>query len=388
MAKGNIVLGQMLALIEPVLFDNLATQYQVNKGVRKMTARAHFAVMLFAQLAGLPSLRQIEQATVALTPVQRRCGIRQTPRSTLAEANLRVPWMFYRDLFYSLFATVKDQFPRHTFDVPGKLFSLDSTVIPLCQTLFGWAEYRTRKGGMKLHTQLDHDGYIPSVIRVTAARGHDMPQGRKFRFHPGDTVLFDKGYFDSAWFYQLCNQGVFFVTRIKRNIGFGYEERRHCDRKAGVRRDWIGYLDGDCGVNCPEPLRLIRFVDPETGNDLEFLTNLLDVDALVIADLYRERWQIELFFKWIKQNLKIKTYLGTDMNAVLIQVWIAMIAYLMVRIIEQQAPNQAITAHRLMVFLAVHALMQTPINHAWQESQRTKRKRNMADTTSARKMIC
>jgi len=375
MAQSTTVLAQLLALISSELFDKLATQYRVNKGVRKMTATAHLAVMLFAQFTGLPSLRQIEQATVALTPSQRRCGLIAARRSTLAEANLRIPWMFYHDLFHGLLATVKDRFPRHHFDVPGKLFSLDSTVIPLCQTLFSWAEFRTRKGGMKLHTLLDHDGYIPSVIRVTAAKPHDVVEGRKFRFHAGDTLLFDKGYFDSAWFFQLCNQGVFFVTRIKSNIDFEWTERRKINRKAGIRGDWIGSLGGSCAEQCPAPLRLVRFPDPETGKELEFLTNLLDVEARLVADLYRERWQIELFFKWIKQNLKIKTYLGTDLNAVLVQIWIAMIAYLMARLVQQKAPTGAISAQRLMVFIAVRILMEIPLSHAWQDFQRTKRKR-------------
>ena len=384
MAKGTIVLTRMLALIPPEFFDKLVTQHQVNKGVRKLTANAHLAVMLFAQLAGLPSLRSIEQATAALTATQRRSGLLPTRRSTLAEANLRIPWMFYRDLFLGLLNTMKDRFPRHKFDLPGKLFSLDSTVIPLCLSLHRWAEYTTRKGGMKLHTLLDHDGYIPSVIRVTAARVHDIAEGRKFTFHKGDTLLFDRGYFDSAWFAKLCRQGVFFVTRIKRNIGFEYTERRQVKRKDGIRGDWIGCLTGTCAALCPVPLRLVRFIDPNTGEEFEFLTNLLDVDARVITDLYRQRWQIESFFKWIKQNLKIKTYLGTDQNAVLVQIWIAMIAYLLVRMVQRNAPKKAITTHGLMIFIAVNILIEIPLCYAWQGFQRTKRKRNQRKKSQPR----
>jgi hypothetical protein len=375
MAQGTTVLSQMLAQIPREFFDKLATQYRADKGVRKMTARAHFAVMLFAQFAGLPSLRKIEQATVALTPLQRRSGLIPARRSTLAEANLRIPWTLYRDIFFGLLTTVKHLFPRHKFDLPGKLFSLDSTVVSLCLSLCPWAEYKTRKGGIKLHTLLNHDGYIPSVIRVTPAKVHDIVEGRKITVHKGDTLLFDKGYFDSAWFFKLCQQSVFFVTRIKDNIGFEYTERCKVNRTEGIIRDWTGYLGGSCGEQCPVPLRLVRFIDPETGKDLEFLTNLLDVDARMIADLYRERWQIELFFKWIKQNLKIKTYLGTDINAVLVQIWIAMIAYLMARLIQQKAPGKVISTHCLMIFIATRALIDIPITHAWQGFQRTKRKR-------------
>ena len=375
MAKVTTVLGQMLNLIPGVLFDNIAKQYQVNKGVRTMTVTAHLAVMLFAQFAGLPSLRRIEQATVALTPMQRQSGLIPARRSTLAEANLRIPWTFYQDLFFGLLATVKDQFPRHKFDLPGKLFSLDSTIIPLCLSLCRWAEFKTRKGGMKLHTLLDHDGYIPTIIRVTAAKVHDIVEGRKFTFNKGDTLLFDRGYFDSAWFFKLCKQGVFFVTRIKDNIGFEWTENRKVDRKAGIRADLVGYLTGKCAELCPLPLRLVHFIDPETGTELEFLTNLLEVDARMIANLYRERWQIETFFKWIKQHLKIKTFLGTYENAVLVQIWIAMIAYLLARIVQQKAPKNTITTHCLMSFIATRALVEIPLNRAWQDFQRRKRKR-------------
>jgi len=376
MAKGKTILAQMLQIIQKKLFDNLVTQYQVNKGVRKMTAQAHLAVMLFAQIAGLPSLRRIEQATVALTPSQRRSGLIHASRSTLAEANLRIPWTFYRDLFNGILSAVKDRFPGHNFNLPGKLFSLDSTTITLCQSLFKWAKFRTRKGGMKLHTLLDHDGYIPVVIKMTAAKVHDMVEGRKFHVNKDDTLLFDRGYFDSAWFYTLCKQGIFFVTRIKDNIGFECTKRRQVNRKAGIRRDWIGYLTGTCADACPVKLRLVRFIDPKTGNELEFLTNYLDLNAEVISDLYRERWQIETFFKWIKQHLQIKTYLGTDKNAVLVQIWVAMIAYLLLKLIAQQAPQGAITTHYLIVFIATRALMEIPVTYAWQDFRRTKRKSN------------
>lgn len=374
MAKGTIILGQILNLIPKALFDNLATRYEVDKGVRRMTAYMHLSVMLFAQFVGLPSLRRIEQATVALTPSQRRAGLTHACKSTMSEKNLRIPWEFYQALFYGLYATLKDRFPRHKFDLPGKLFSLDSTVIPLCLSLFRWAEYKTRKGGMKLHTLLDHDGYIPSVITVTAAKVHDIVEGRKFTFNKGDTLLFDRGYFDSAWFFKMCQQGVFFVTRSKINIGFQVIENRAVKRDTGICADMIVYLTGRCGELCPLPLRLVSFIDPETGNELHFLTNMLDVEATLICDLYRQRWQIETFFKWVKQNLKIKTFLGTYPNAVLVQIWIAMIAYLLVHGVQRTIPKDLVTTHNLLCFIATHALVGIPLDRSWQDFQRKKRK--------------
>jgi len=386
MAKSSIILTQILQIIPWLLFEKLVGQYNVDKGVRTMPAASHLAVMLFAQFAGLPSLRRIEEATVALTPSQRRSGLTETPRSTLADANIRIDWMFYRDLFYGLLQQVQRHFPRHHFDLPGKLFSLDSTVIPLCLSLCKWAKFKTRKGGLKLHTLLDHDGYIPNFIRVTPAKVNDVIEGRKFKFNKGDTLLFDKGYFDSDWFYKLCKQGVFFVTRIKDNIGFEWVEQRKCNRKAGIVADWIGYMTGTCGKQCPCMLRLVRFVDPETGNELEFLTNLLDIDANIIADLYRERWQIETFFKWIKQHLKIKTYLSTDQNAVLVQIWIAMIAYLLARLVQQKDAEGAISTHCLMSFIATRILVEIPLCLAWQDFQRTRNKQKTKNVLQPRRL--
>jgi len=341
-------------------------------------------VLLFAQLTGLVSLREIEQATVALNPTQRDSGLVPVRRSTLAEANLRVPWRFFQELFFRLLTLWKHQAGRHTFPLPGKLFSLDSTTILLCLAKYPWATFRTRKGALKLHTLLDHDDLTPAAVVVTEGKVHDIRVGRALQFRPGETVLFDRGYFDSNWMDRLCRDKVFFVTRIKGKVGFEGTPQP-VDPKTGILSDWIGHLMGKPGERCRCTLRLVRYRDPETKKEFEFLTNLLDVDAATIAELYKQRWQIELFFKWIKQHLKIKTFLGTGENAVMSQIWVAMIAYLLVRTLQKQASGK-ITDHQLLIFIATWAIQMIPLSQAWQGFQRTKRKRTIQQKQPARKL--
>jgi putative transposase len=372
MAKGTTVFGQVVHLIPHELFDNLATRFKVNRGVRFFKADAHFAALLLAQLAGLGSLRAIEQATAVLGPARRNGGLRPVRRSTLADANRRIPWRFYQALFFALLALWKREVGRHDFRLPGRLFSLDSTTIPLCLATFPWARYQTRKGALKLHTLLDHDDFVPEAVVTTDGKVSDIRVGRAIRFLPGETVLFDRGYFDSAWFDRLIEDGCFFVTRMKKNVAFAWTERRPVPPGTGVLADWIGGFTGWAGARCPRPLRLVTYKDPETKRTFEFLTNLLDLDAQEIADLYKQRWQIELFFKWIKQHLKIKAFLGTDENAVMSQIWVAMIAYLLLTVLAKRSKSD-ISVFQLLMFITVRTLQETPISKAWQGIQRTKR---------------
>ncbi len=383
MSKSTTVLAQVLHLIPSSLFENLAVKYKTDKGVRKLTAKVHFTVLLFAQYSGLNSLRVIEQATTALMPFQSAFGLISVKRSTLSDTNRRIPWLFYQELFFQLIQHFRYTFPKHQFKLPGKLLSIDSSTIKLCLSLFPWAKFRQQKGALKLHTLLDHDGHIPSTIVVTDGKVSDIRVGKAIPFTKGDTLLFDRGYFDSTWFYKLNIEGIFFVTRMKSNIGFSSTKRRQTNRKAGVWRDWIGVFDGIPRYNYPEKLRLIKFKDPETGKILEFLTNLMDLPAETIAELYKQRWQVELFFKWIKQHLKIKTFLGTDENSVMIQIWIAMIAFLLVRVKVSKAPKE-ITTHLLMVFIGTMALQNIPISYAWQDFHRGKTKQKAVQKTKIR----
>lgn len=373
MAKHTTVFSQVLRMVPKTLFDSLATKHQVNKGVRTFTAHTQFSSLLLAQLQGLMSLREIEHAT-RLAALQGQ-GLRPARRSTLADANRRISWTFYQDLFFQLLPIYSRLFSRHEFDLPGKLFSLDVTSISVPFSLFPWAHFRARKGAMRLHTLLDHDGHIPSTIVVTHGLVHEIRVARALPFKSGDTLLFDRAYSDSAWFHTLTRNGVGFVTRIPPRTAYTWHEERHVDRRTGLRYDRIGHLSGARSRKCPDPLRLIEYRDPKTKQTIEFLTNLLDHDPMVIVDLYRQRWQIELFFKWIKQHLKIKTFFGTDENAVLTQIWVAMIAYLLLRVIQREA-KQAISTHHLLIAMASQLHARIPVSMVWQDVQRTKRRTN------------
>jgi len=367
MAQSTTVLMQIQKLVPDELFDKLATKYHVDKYASVFTASTHFAVLMFAQLAGLKSTRDIQHATASLFSMAPLVNVK---KSTLAEANKRINWRFYYELFQALFVLFSDRFSRHDFPVPGKLLSLDSTLIPVCLERLPWAKYRTTKGALKLHTLLDHDGLVPQDIVVTNGKVSDIRAARTIPVTPGTTYLVDRGYFDSAWFARIHRSHAFFVTRMKSNVGFVWTGKRKLEAGTGVRGDWVGHFDGTPSEHYPDPLRLVYFIDPETKKELWFLTNLLDVEALTIARLYKQRWQIELFFKWIKQNLKIKSFLGTSENAVMSQIWVAMIVFLLLRVLQQDA-GEAISTHQLLVFISTHLLSWIPVTKAWQDFQRT-----------------
>ncbi len=367
MAQSTTVLMQIQKLVPNELFDKLATKYHVDKYASVFTASTHFAVLMFAQLAGLKSTRDIQHATASLFSMDPLVNVK---KSTLAEANKRINWRFYYELFQALFALFCDRFSKHDFPVPGKLLSLDSTLIPVCLERLPWAKYRTTKGALKLHTLLDHDGLIPQDIVITDGKVSDIGAARTMPITSGTTYLVDRGYFDSAWFARINRNQAFFVTRMKSNVGFEWTEKRKVEAGTGVRGDWIGHFDGTPADHYPDPLRLVHFTDPETKKELWFLTNLLEIDALTIAQLYKQRWQIELFFKWVKQNLKIKSFLGTSENAVMSQIWVAMIVFLLLRVLQKNA-DEAITTHQLLVFISTHLLICIPVAKAWQDFQRT-----------------
>jgi IS4 transposase len=224
---------------------------------------------------------------------------------------------------------------RHKFRFKNKLVSLDSTVIDLCATLFDWAKFRRTKGAVKLHCLLDHDGYLPSVVVITEGKRHDVRVARTLRFDPGTVVVMDRGYVDYAWFGQLTAQEVFFVTRLKDNAVYRVVERRRVPEHSAILRDEVIELPGvEAATKCPFRLRRVEVDDPEKDGTLVFLTNHLAFGATTIAAIYKDRWQVELFFKALKQNLKIKTFVGTSANALKVQVWTALIAMLLLKYLQ------------------------------------------------------
>jgi len=328
--------SQLLKLFPRTEFQALVKRTYAERHARGFTCWGQFVAMLFCQLGHAHSLREICGGLRSSEGKLQHLGITAPARSTLAYANEHRPWQLYRAVFEALLARCQPLGRgRRKFRFKNKLVSLDSTVIDLCATLFDWAKFRRTKGAVKLHCLLDHDGYLPSVVVITEGKRHDVRVARTLRFDPGTVVVMDRGYVDYAWFGQLTAQDVFFVTRMKDQTVYQVVERRAVPERSAVLRDDVIELTGvDAAEKCPFRLRRVEVDDPDKGSTLVFLTNHLTFGATTIAAVYKERWQVELFFKALKQNLKIKTFVGTSANALKVQVWTALIAILLLKYLQ------------------------------------------------------
>jgi Domain of unknown function (DUF4372)/Transposase DDE domain len=328
--------SQLLKLFPRTEFHALVKRTHAERHARGFTCWGQFVAMLFCQLGRAHSLREICGGLRSSEGKLKHLGITAPNRSTLAYANEHRPWQLYRAVFQELLGRCQSAVPaRRTFRFKNKLVSLDSTVIDLCATLFDWAKFRRTKGAVKLHCLLDHDGYLPSVVVVTEGKRHDVRVARTLRFDPGTIVVMDRGYVDYAWFGHLTVDGVFFVTRLKDNALYHVVERRRPPERSLVQRDEVIRLTGVAAeTKCPHDLRRVEVYDREKDETLVFLTNQLAFGATTIAAIYKDRWQIELFFKALKQNLKIKTFVGTSANALKVQVWTALIAMLLLKYLQ------------------------------------------------------
>lgn len=293
--------------------------------------------MLFCQLGKAQSLREICQGLASIEGRINHLGMGMAPaKSTLAYANEKRPWVLYRKLFEALYARCREIAPKHHLRFKNPLRSIDATVIELCASVFDWAHYKRTKGAVKLHMVLDHNGYLPNFCVVTEAKKYDVVVAREMTFEPGTVVVFDRGYADFNWFASLTQRGVFFVTRLKKRTLYSVVEERRPPQKSGVIRDTLIRLNSRLLRTESPLLRIVEFVDDQ-GRTIHFLTNHLGFGATTIAAIYKERWQIELFFKALKQNLRIKTFVGVSANALQIQVWTALIAMLILRYLKLKA---------------------------------------------------
>lgn len=325
MAHRNTVFAQLLKLVPRHDFETLATQHHTGQKLRKTSRWAQFVALTLGQLSGRQSLRDIESNMKAQTQRLYHLGTGSIARSSLARLNEKQPYTLYEGLFSKLYARCQNLLPGHRFRFKNKLYSLDASLIDLSLNIFPWAHYALGKAAMKLHVGLNHEGHLPAFATVTPGKVSDIEIGRTLKFPMGSIVVFDKGYTDYAWFKQLDNKGVFFVTRIRKNAIWRVESRKPVDRSTGVSSDQTITLTGVKPRRLGLPtLRRVGYRDPETGQHYEFLTNNFHLCAKSIADIYKQRWQVELFFKWIKQNLKIKAFLGNSKNAVMTQIWIAL----------------------------------------------------------------
>jgi len=284
--------------------------------------------MLYAQLSGKKSLRDL---VFSLGRHQRKLyhlGLNPVKRSTLADANEQRPARIFSETYFKLLQRLEAELSRQPQAPRTKI--LDATYVPVSEGLFPWADFMPGKSAVKLHFLLDAESGTPQDLKVTSGQVHELEVARRLNFAPGDLLLLDRGYVDFAWLYSLHQRGVGFVTRLQKNIRYQVVQKNPVPSDSPVLADQVVRLSTYYSRgHYPEALRLVHYRDPETGKEYVFLTNLPDLPAPAVADLYRQRWQIETFFRWIKQNLKIKTFYGTSENGVLIQIWTALIAYLL-----------------------------------------------------------
>jgi hypothetical protein len=336
MNRFSSIFSQLLQLFPRVEFQNLVTITRAERHAKGFASWGQFVAMLFCQLGRAHSLREITGGLRSCEGKLKHLGVTAPSHSTLAYANEHRPWELYQQLFLQLFERCRVQVVgKRKFRFKNKLMSMDSSTIDLCLEIFDWAKFRQTKGAIKLHLLLDHDGYLPSFAIITEGNVSDIKVARQFHFDPGTIVVDDRGYNDYALFGRWTGQGVYFVTRMKDNALYEVIGEREVPRNSHVLKDEMIELRGAKAIEkCPYPLRRIEVYDPETEQVLVFLTNNLKLGATTIASIYKERWQIETFFKALKQNLKIKTFVGTSANAVRIQIWTALIAMLILKFLQ------------------------------------------------------
>ena len=330
------IFSQLLQLFPRVEFQHMVRETHAERHAKGFTCWGQFVAMLFCQLGRAHSLREITGGLRSCEGKLKHLGITAPSHSTLAYANQHRPWELYREVFLQLLERCHTKVTgKKTFRFKNKLISLDSTTIDLCLAMFDWAKFRQTKGAIKLHLLLDHDGYLPSFAIVTEGNVSDIKVAHQFRFDPGTIVVDDRGYNDYALFGKWTLQGVYFVTRMKENALYEVVGERNVPQNRNILKDeLIEFKDPKAREKCPYPLRRIELFDPGKKEVLVFLTNNLDLGATTIASIYKDRWQIELFFKALKQNLKIKTFVGTSVNAVKTQIWTALIAMLILRFLQ------------------------------------------------------
>jgi hypothetical protein len=329
--KNMSLFSQILQLIPRSVFNELVKTHKTEYRSKGFSSWDQFVSMLFCQFAQASSLREITYGLQSCEGKLSHLNIKPPKRSTLSYANNGRTWLLYKDLFESLLQTVKLQASngKRKFSFSNKLYSIDSSTIDLCLSVFDWAKYRSKKGAIKLHMRLDHDGYIPDFLHVTEGRQNDVKAAWQFPFEAGSISVFDRGYNDYKLYEHIDSQGAFFVTRMKAGTRTTVLSTVEFD-DPDLISDSTVTLHGDSYSN---ELRMISAIDVE-GRKIEFLTNNFDLDAETISAIYRERWKIELFFKEIKQNLKIKTFIGTSENAVMTQIYTALITILMLKYIK------------------------------------------------------
>jgi len=329
MAHCNTIFHSMLKFIPRHQFETLEIHHSTGRKARKFSRWSQFVHLMFMQLTGRASLRDGIQSINSRAKNLYHLGAMPVSRSTFADANNKRPASLYEALFEKVYQRCQVISPKHKFKFKNKLYSLDATVIDLSLGAFPRASFRRTKAAVKIHTLLDHSGYLPAFMAITDGKVHETKVAKSLSLAKGSIIVEDRAYTDYKWFTKLHQKGIFFVTRQKTNAVYQIIERRVVNKKQGLTSDQTIILTGTKGHQCPYPLRRIGYRDPETKKHYVFLANNSKLSAKTIADIYKERWQIEIFFRWIKQNLKIKAFIGNSRNAVMTQIYVALIAYLL-----------------------------------------------------------
>lgn len=377
MHTGKFLFAQLMAFLPKRDFDQFVRKYRGNYRVRKFSCYDQFLCLAFAQLTFRSSLRDIETCLNSLKPKLYHVGFRGTiARNTLAKANQTRNWRIYADFAAILIAHARKLYAGEPLavDLNQTIYAFDSTTIDLCLKLFPWARFRKRKAAVKLHTLIDLRGNIPCFVHISSGKLHDVNALDLLILEAGAFYVMDRGYIDFARLYVFQQNAAFFVTRAKKNMQCRRIARRRVNKSTGLRCDQTIRLTGkDSRHTYPAHMRRIKYIDPETGKRFVFLTNNFVLDALTIAKLYKCRWQVELFFKWIKQNLRIKAFFGTSENAVKTQVWIAISAYVLVAIVKKELRLERSMSEILQI-LSLSLFEKTPLFEALSDKNATKTK--------------
>ena len=356
MAHHNTVFGQLLALLPRHEFDAESREHQRGQRLRVMSRWAQFVAVGLGQLTGRQSLRDIVANLQVQSSKLYHLGVRTVSRSSLARVNAEQPYTLYEAVFSRLLSRCQQQAPGHGFRFKHKLYAVDASTIDLCLAVFPWATFRRTKAAVKLHVGLDQAGQLPSFVSLTEGKRGDVTVARTWRFPAGSVVVADRAYLDFKWLHQLQTGSVTFVTRLKRGVRYRVTHEHDVRPETGVLADQrIELTSARSGKAYPDPLRRVVYRDPQTKNRYVFVTNNTTWVAKTIADIYKSRWQIELFFKWIKQHLKVKRFIGRSKNAVWTQLWIATCMYLLLAYLKfvlrlRWSLNQMLQVLQLNIF--------------------------------------
>jgi hypothetical protein len=366
------IFSQLLQLFPRLEFEQAVKKHRSDYSAKGFSSWGQFVAMLFCQFGRAHSLREICGGLASCEGRLRHLGVSDSPRrSTLAYANAHRPWSLYQTVFEQLLSkcqtAVAGRGIQKKFRFKNKLVSLDASTIDLSLSLFDWAQFRRTKGAIKLHLLLDHEGYLPSFAVVTTGKTSDIKVARRLRFERGTVVVMDRGYIDYNWFVQLTHQGVFFVTRLKDNASYEVVETKPISPGTNVRKDQIVFFHGQAEPDREHFFRIVEIWDEEKERSFTFLTNNFNFSPTTIGLVYKDRWKVELFFKAIKQKLKIKTFLGTNANAVKTQIWTALIAMLVLRYLQLMSTFGwslsnlvALLRHQLFVYRDLFAWLNAP----------------------------